>query len=145
MLVRFTNTIPGGEKRGFIEGREFDWPMMLVNKFRKDYGPNVLVPTGANADRIARIDARRITRVGEKPTRQERLGLESMQPGEPSEGNELLRTVGDSVALATAQAVAGYVEPGTEAPVVAVEAEEPALPRRGPGRPRKMPVEAGSV
>lgn len=77
MLVKWTKSIPGGNKRGFVEGREFDWPMQIISKLRADYGQDCLIMVGTLADRNARQKARQeIKAGGPKPSRQERLGVE---------------------------------------------------------------------
>lgn len=75
MLVKWTKSVPGGEKRGFVEGREFDWPMQIISKLRADYGQDCLIMVGTLADRNARQQSRNERREGPKPSRQERLGM----------------------------------------------------------------------
>ena len=75
MLVKWTKSIPGGEKRGFVEGREFDWPMQIISKLRADYGQDCLVMVGTLADRNARQKSRNERKEGMKLSRQERLGV----------------------------------------------------------------------
>lgn len=75
MLVKWTKSIPGGEKRGFVEGREFDWPMQIISKLRADYGQGCLIMVGTLADRNARQKSRNERKEGMKLSRQERLGV----------------------------------------------------------------------
>jgi len=59
MLVKFTRTIEGGEARGYIGGRTFDWPQRLIGKFRADYGEDILEFVDNNHARANRIVERR--------------------------------------------------------------------------------------
>lgn len=134
MLVKFDRSIPGenAANRGFIEGREFDWPMTLINKFRADYGQDILVPSGSDGERIERMSARKIQCVGGKLSRQERMVSAGLLGDEGVEGRE--SAVAEAMAQMPEAPQAPQVEdaapePGTEPPVV----------RRGPGRPRKAP------
>lgn len=86
MLVKWTKSIPGGDKRGFVEGREFDWPMQIISKLRADYGQDCLVMVGVLADRNARQKARQEAKAGgPKPSRQERLGVADDRTGYAAE------------------------------------------------------------
>ena len=131
MLVKFTRSIPGGEKRGYVEGREFDWPMILIRKMRADYGDDILVMSGAVGAWIERTSARRVFKGQGKALRQERLRLAGVVVGmsdadrhddladvlASASGQDL--QVDDEVPEVedTAPQVLADVEPGTEAPV----------------------------
>ena len=131
MLVKFTRTIEGGEKRGYVEGREFDWPMILIRKMRADYGDDILVMSGAVGAWIERTSARRAFRGQGKALRQERLRDAGVVVG--MSDAELQDDLADVLASAsgqdlqvddevpevedTAPQVLADVEPGTEAPV----------------------------
>ena len=93
MQVKWMLTPPGGERRGFVEGREFDWPRQLVSKMEEDYGKGCLIPAGTTAERIERLDASNVKRNGAKLSRQERLreaGMEVELPEPEPEGTEKL-------------------------------------------------------
>lgn len=133
MLVKFTKNLPGGEKRGFVEGREFDWPMSLIKKFRADYGDGVLVTVGLGADRSNRLTATRIMRDGDKPSRNERLAAAGLAVSSQEDREA-------SVAEATASSMAPQIdedaqEPGTERPEV-----RPPMRRRGKPEPELTPA-----
>ena len=131
MLVKFTRTIEGGEKRGYVEGREFDWPMILIRKMRADYGDDILVMSGAVGAWIERTSARRAFKGQGKARRQERLRDAGVVVGvsdaelQDDLADVLAGTSGqvpqvdDDVPEVedTAPQVLADVEPGTEAPV----------------------------
>ena len=111
MLVKWTKSIPGGERRGFVEGREFDWPMQIISKLRADYGHDCLVMVGTLADRNARQKSRNERKEGMKLSRQERLGVRQERTD-----------------------VVSYPE------FVETQESPREAPRRRPGRPRKVRV-----
>ena len=131
MLVKFTRTIEGGEKRGYVAGREFDWPMTLIRKMRADYGQDILEMSGANGAWIERTNARRASKGLDKPSRQDRLRDRGFVVGK-SDG-ELQGSLADALAEVSNQAPEiednapkieddapklTDVEPGMEAPIV---------------------------
>ena len=125
MLVKWTKSIPGGEKRGYVEGREFDWPMQLISKMRADYGHDCLIMIGTLADRNARQKARQEQRVGAKLSRQERLGVlpakfdEELEP-KPKRGRP--RKVTSDPAMALADKIADSIDADVD---VQVEEDQP--------------------
>ena len=130
MLVKFTKSISGGEKRGFVVGREFDWPMALIRRFRADYGAEVLVSVGLGADRSNRLTARRIMRDGEKLERQDRLRAAGLfvEVSDEDRSAALAEATAaaqggdddgpDTEIVSTPPSALGDVEPGTERPLV---------------------------
>ena len=131
MMVKFTRSIPGGEKRGYVEGREFDWPMILIRKMRADYGDDILVMSGAVGAWIERTSARRAFKGQGKALRQERLRLAGVVVGvsdvhRQDELADVLASASGQVPQVdddapdvedAAPQVLADVEPGTEAPV----------------------------
>ena len=131
MMVKFTRTIEGGEKRGYVEGREFDWPMILIRKMRADYGDDILVMSGAVGAWIERTSARRAFKGQGKALRQERLRDAGIVVGvsdvhRQDELADVLASASGQVPQVddaapevegAAPQVLADVEPGTEAPV----------------------------
>ena len=131
MMVKFTRSIPGGEKRGYVEGREFDWPMILIRKMRADYGDDILVMSGAVGAWIERTSARRASKGQGKASRQDRLRSTGVVVGMSNADRQ--DELADVLASASGQVpqvddaapevegaapqVLADVEPGTEAPV----------------------------
>jgi len=140
MQVKFTRTIPGGEERGFVEGREHDWPMQTISKLRADYGQDILVVTGNVGDQIERQRQRQENRLGKKLNRQQRLQAAGLMPTEEPEEEEPEPEVAEDVeeveeADAVETAAAGEAAPEEE------QAPRPRRKRR-PGRPRKKEAPA---